>query len=229
MSSIAFGIPLQFEKAYTEGISGISIADIRYAKDMGYVIKHLGITRKTDDGVELRVHPALIHEDYLLASVDGVMNAVMVHGDAVGSTLYYGAGAGALPTGAAVVSDVIDVVRNMRGLDGSVPALAFSPDDLSDLPVLPIEEITSAYYLRIPAMDRAGVLADITGILASLSINIEGVIQEDPRKNQPVVPVIILTHEVKEKVMNEAISKIEALDAVEERVTRIRVAELEDQ
>lgn len=226
LSAIAFGIPLQFNKAYTEGISAIATEDIAYARELGYRIKHLGITRRAPEGIELRVHPALIDEDNLLADVDGVMNAVMVNGDAVGSTLYYGAGAGALPTGAAVVSDVVDVVRNMRGQAGIVPALAFEAESLSDVPVISIEDVCSAYYLRISAMDRAGVMADITRILGELEINIEALIQKDPKENPDVVPVIILTHQVRERTINEAIQRIEALQAVNEKVKMIRVADL---
>lgn len=229
LSSIAFGIPLQYEKAYTEGISDITTQDIRYAHELGYRIKHLGISRRTEAGIELRVHPTLIGEDNMLASVNGVMNAIEVNGDAVGTTLYYGPGAGAMPTAAAVVSDVVDVVRMMRGPDSSVPALAFEEDALSDIRVLDIEEINSAYYLRITAEDRVGVLADITEILGGLAINIEAIIQKEPRLNaqdDSVVPVIILTHEILEATMNRAIHSIEELDAVVNRVTRIRVAYL---
>ena len=235
LSSIAFGIPLQFEKAYTEGISEITIADIRNAEELGYRIKHLGLSAKTEEGIELRVHPALINEENLLANVNGVMNAVMVNGDAVGSTLYYGAGAGAMPTGAAVVSDVVDVVRNMRGLAGSVPALAFEADALSDTKILPIESVESAYYLRISVKDKAGVMADITEILGDLNINIEAIIQKDKgtnaqiREEDQLKTVIILTHKVKESVMLKAIGKIESLGAVAKKVTMIRVADLGDE
>ena len=227
LSSIAFGIPLQFECAYTEGISGITTQDISYARELGYRIKHLGITRRTEAGVELRVHPTLIGEDDMLANVNGVMNAVEVNGDAVGTTLYYGAGAGALPTASAVVADLIDIARQMHDPDNAVPALAFSEDFLSDARVLDIEEISGAYYLRITAEDRVGVLADITEILGRLEINIEAIIQKEPRPNgqdDSVVPVIILTHEVREATLNQALQAIEELQAVVNRVTRIRVA-----
>ena len=227
LSSIAFGIPLQFERAYTEGISGITTQDISYAHELGYRIKHLGITRRTEAGIELRVHPTLIGEDDMLANVNGVMNAVEVNGDAVGTTLYYGAGAGALPTASAVVADVMDIARQMHDPDSAVPALAFSEAFLSDARVLDIEEISGAYYLRITAEDRVGVLADITEILGRLEINIEAIIQKEPRPNgqdDSVVPVIILTHEVREATLNQALQAIEELQAVVNRVTRIRVA-----
>ncbi len=229
LASIAFGIPLQFEKAYTEGISGITIEDIRYADELGYRIKHLGIARKSDDGVELRVHPTLIADDKLIANVNGVMNAVMVQCDAVGPTMYYGAGAGALPTASAVVADVIDVARSISHPQDSVPALAFQEDSLSDLPVLPIEAVDSAYYLRVQAKDKAGVLSDITEILGDFEINIEAVIQKEPRvhDSEQVLSVIILTDEIREGTMNTAIANIEALDAVSGKVTRIRMDRLE--
>ncbi|MGA0934045.1 MAG: homoserine dehydrogenase [Pseudohongiellaceae bacterium] len=229
LAAIAFGIPLQFDKAYTEGISGITIEDIRYADELGYRIKHLGIARKTPDGIELRVHPTLIADDKLIANVNGVMNAVMVQSDAVGPTMYYGAGAGALPTASAVVADVIDVARGINSPENSVPALAFQQDSLSDLPVLPIEAVESAYYLRVMAHDKAGVLSDITEILGDCEINIEAVIQKEPRvhDSEQVLSVIILTDEIREGIMNDAIAKIEALEAVSGPVTRIRMDRLE--
>ena len=229
LASIAFGIPLQFDKAYTEGISDITIEDIRYADELGYRIKHLGIARKTDNGIELRVHPTLIAEDKLIANVNGVMNAVMVQSDAVGPTMYYGAGAGALPTASAVVADVIDVARSINSPENSVPALAFQDDSLSDIPVLPIEAITSSYYLRVQARDKAGVLSDITEILGDFDINIEAVIQKEPRVHdeEQVLSVIILTDEIRESIMNEAILKIENLDAVSGPVSHIRMDRLE--
>ena len=230
LASIAFGIPLQFEKAYTEGISNITIEDIRYAGELGYRIKHLGIARKSEKGIELRVHPTLISEDNLIANVNGVMNAVMVQGDAVGPTLFYGAGAGAQPTASAVVADVIDVARMITHPENSIPALAFQEDSLSDIPVLPISEIISEYYLRIMARDKAGVLADITEILGDFSINIEAVIQKEPRDHdaQQLLSVIILTDEIQESIMDEAIEKIQALEAVGGKVARIRMDKLED-
>ena len=230
LASIAFGIQLQFEKAYTEGISNITIEDIRYAGELGYRIKHLGIARKSEKGIELRVHPTLISEDNLIANVNGVMNAVMVQGDAVGPTLFYGAGAGAQPTASAVVADVIDMARMITHPENSIPALAFQEDSLSDIQVLPISEIISEYYLRIMARDKAGVLADITEILGDFSINIEAVIQKEPRDHdaQQLLSVIILTDEIQESIMDEAIEKIQALEAVGGKVARIRMDKLED-
>jgi len=229
LASIAFGIPLQFEKAYTEGITRITIEDIHYAEELGYRIKHLGIARHAEEGIELRVHPTLISEDKLIANVDGVMNAVLVQGNAVGPTLYYGAGAGALPTASAVVADIIDVVRIMGNPQDAVPALAFQDNSLSDIPVLSISEIESAYYLRIAAQDKAGVLSDITEILGDHSINIEAVIQKEPHNHdaEQILSVIILTHEIKEAVMDDAIRKIEDLEAVSGNVSRIRMDKLE--
>jgi len=229
LASIAFGIPLQFDKAYTEGISNITIEDIRYAEELGYRIKHLGIARKSDKGIELRVHPTLISEDNLIANVNGVMNAVMVQGDAVGPTMFYGAGAGAEPTASAVVADVIDIARIINNPEISIPALAFQEDCLSDISVLPICEIVSEYYLRIMARDKAGVLADITEILGDFSINIEAVIQKEPRVHdaEQVLSVIILTDEIKESTMDDAIDKIEALEAVGGKVARIRLGKME--
>ena len=230
LAAIAFGIPLQFDKAYTEGISNITIEDIRYAEELGYRIKHLGIARKSEQGIELRVHPTLISKDTLIANVNGVMNAVMVQGDAVGPTLYYGAGAGAQATASAVVADVIDVARMMSSPENSVPALGFRQDSLSDLSILPINEIISAYYLRVVAKDKAGVLSDITEILGDFNINIEAVIQKEPRVHdvEQNLSVVILTDEIKESVMNTAIEKIEALNAIGGKVARIRMDRLED-
>ncbi|MDR0780391.1 MAG: homoserine dehydrogenase [Pseudomonadales bacterium] len=230
LASIAFGIPLQFSKTYTEGISQLTQQDIRYADELGYRIKHLGISRRTPQGIELRVHPTFIDEDSLIANVNGVMNAVMVNGDAVGSTLYYGAGAGAAPTASAVVADIIDVARMISNPESGVPALAYQDDSLSDLPILPMAEVRSAYYLRITALDQVGVLSDITEILGDCAINIEAIIQKEPRGVDALsqrVPVIILTHEVQEKKMNDAIAQIEALPTVAERVMRVRVFRLD--
>ncbi|MEX2367379.1 MAG: homoserine dehydrogenase [Pseudohongiellaceae bacterium] len=231
LASIAFGIPLQFDKAYTEGIADISNEDIRYAGELGYHIKHLGISRITRAGIELRVHPTLISRENLLANVNGVMNAVMVNGDVVGSTLYYGAGAGAEPTASAVVADIVDVARMISSPQHSVPALAFQEESLSDIKVLPIEDVVSAYYLRISVQDKVGVLADITEILEQSEINIEAVIQKEPRAvkgAEKIVPVIILTHEIRERTMNQAIAAIESLEATVSKVARIRVDKLDD-
>jgi len=227
LASIAFGIPLQFDKVYTEGISHITREDVSYAEQLGYRIKHLGVARRTDHGVELRVHPTLIPCRRLIANVDGVMNAVLVKGDAVGPTLYYGAGAGAEPTASAVVADLVDVTRTLTAdPENRVPHLAFQPDALSDLRIHPVEDIETAYYLRLCAVDRPGVLADVTRILGGLGISIEAVIQKEPLEDQQQVAIILLTRRVQEKHMNAAILQIEALDSIEGRVTRIRLEHL---
>ncbi len=225
LASLAFGIPLQFDKTFTEGISKITAEDVNYAEELGYRIKHLGFTRKTADGVEMRVHPTMIPERRLIANVDGVMNAVLVKGDAVGPTLYYGAGAGAEPTASAVVADIVDVTRVMTAdPENRVPHLAFQPDKLNDENILPMDAIETAFYLRLSANDKPGVLADVTRILADKSISIEAILQKEA--DTATVPVIILTHVVKEGQMNEAIALIEALDSIEGSVTRIRVENL---
>ena len=227
LGSLAFGIPLQFERVYTEGISHITRDDVNYAEQLGYRIKHLGITRRTDAGVELRVHPTLIPDRRLIANVDGVMNAVLVNADAVGATLYYGAGAGSEPTASAVVADIVDVARTLTvDPENRVPHLAFQPDSLSDLPILSMDDVETAYYLRLCVLDKAGVMADITRILADSSISIEALIQKEPREGEQKVPVILLTHRVREQQMNEAIAKIESLDSVAGKVTRIRMEHL---
>jgi homoserine dehydrogenase len=224
LASIAFGIPLQFDKAYKEGITAIERQDVSYAGELGYNIKLLGITRKTSNGIELRVHPTLIPENRLIANVDGVMNAVLVKGDAVGPTLYYGAGAGAEPTASAVIADIIDVVRALTTDPGNrVPHLAFQPKSMSNIAILPMDEVQTGYYLRINAVDKPGVLSDITTILGDQQISIEAIIQKEPDDDATYVPVILLTQKVIEKNMNEAIRKIEALDSVSGKVRRIRV------
>lgn len=226
LSSLAFGVPLQFSKAYTEGISKITSEDVNYAEELGYRIKHLGITRRTADGIELRVHPTLIPEKRLIANVDGVMNAVLVDADAVGPTLYYGAGAGAEPTASAVIADLVDVVRTMTAdRDNRVPHLAFHPSTMSDLPMLPMSEVRTAYYLRMQAEDHPGVLADVTRILAQEGISIDSIIQQGTKEQQ--VPIIILTDQVQEKHMDAAIKAIEALPQISGDVTRIRVEALD--
>lgn len=230
LSAIAFGTALHLDKVYTEGISEITPEDIAFANELGYRIKHLGISAKTAHGIELRVHPALVAKQRLIARVDGVMNAVLLHGDAVGSSMYYGAGAGDAPTASAVVADVIDIVRRMGMLEEQVPALAFQTED-ADIRILPIEEIISAYYLRISVRDKVGVIAKITEILGENGISIDAMIQKDPDMtggNHEQIPVIIMTHEIQEEVMNKAIEQIEALDAVTDKLTRIRVADLQD-
>ena len=228
MAAIAFGIPMQFDKCYLEGISKLDGRDIRYAEELGYRVKLLGLTRRTEHGIELRVHPALIPERQLIANVNGVMNAVYVKGDAIGPTLYYGAGAGALPTASAVVADIVDVTRLLTAdPEHRVPHLAFQPNQLKDLPILPIEEITSSYYLRIGAADRAGVLANITRLLAENGISIEALIQKGSTSDSSA-EIVILTHRVKEKHVNAAIDAIEALDSVVGKVVRLRMEELND-
>ncbi len=227
LGSLAFGIPLQFQKTFTEGIGKIQSQDVAYAAELGYRIKHLGIARRTDRGIELRVHPTLIPQRRLLANVDGVMNAVLVQGDAVGPTLYYGAGAGALPTASAVVADIVDVARVLTtDAENRVPHLAFQPDELSDLPVLPMEAVETAYYLRISALDRPGVMAEIAGILGAEGISIEAIQQKEPQAGENHVPLILLTHRVLEAKMNRAIQGIEALESVLDRVVRIRMEPL---
>ncbi len=228
LSSIAFGIPLQFDKTYTEGITRIDRQDVAFASELGYRIKHLGIAHKTQKGIEMRVHPTLIPERRLIANVDGVMNAVLVKGDAVGPTLYYGAGAGAEPTASAVVADVVDVVRALTtDPENRVPHLAFQPDELSDLPILDMEAVETAYYLRMQVADKLGVMAEITRILADAEISIEAIQQKEPAEGDTQVSLIMLTHEVLERQMNLAIQRIEALGAVTGPVIRIRMEQLD--
>ena len=227
LASIAFGIPLQFDKAYTEGITKLTSADVTYAEALGYRIKHLGVARRTEKGIELRVHPTLIPADRLIANVNGVMNAVMVNGDAAGSTLFYGAGAGMEPTASSVIADLVDVVRALTtDPQNRVPHLAFQPDALSDHPILPIAECESAYYLRIQAKDHPGVLAQVASILSARGINIESVMQKEVEEHDGLVPMILLTHRVNEQRMSDAIAALEALDDVAGPVMRIRVEQL---
>jgi len=227
MSAIAFGIPMQLDKAYTEGISALTQEDIRYAEQLGYRIKLLGITRRTPEGIELRVHPTLIPARRLIANVEGVMNAILVKGDAVGATLYYGAGAGAEPTASAVVADLVDVTRmHTADPEHRVPHLAFQPDQLSDVPILPMAEVVTSYYLRMRVVDRPGVLADITRILADRGVSIDAMVQKEPSEGEDQVDIIMLTHETREKHINAAIVAIEALAVVSGKVTRIRLEEL---
>jgi homoserine dehydrogenase len=227
LSAIAFGVPMQFDRAYTEGITGLTGADVRYAEQLGYRIKLLGITKRKERGIELRVHPTLIPARRLIANVDGAMNAVLVKGDAVGPTLYYGAGAGAEPTASAVVADLVDVTRlHTADPQHRVPHLAFQPDHLSDLPVLSMDEVETACYLRLRAYDQLGVLADITRILADQGISIEAVLQKEPGEGEDQVDIILLTHLAMERAVNAAIASIEALESIAGRVTRIRLEEL---
>ena len=227
LSAIAFGIPMQFDRAYTEGISKLTREDVKYAEELGYRIKLLGIARRAEAGIELRVHPTLIPARRLIANVDGAMNAVLVKGDAVGPTLYYGAGAGAEPTASAVVADLVDVTRlHTADPHHRVPHLAFQPDRLAATPILPMDEVRTAYYLRLSAFDRPGVLADITRILADGDISIDAMVQKEPAEGEEQVDIILLTHVTVEKNVNAAISKIEALDTVVGQVMRIRLEEL---
>jgi len=227
MSAIAFGIPMQFDKCYKEGIARLTQADIRYAEQLGYRIKLLGITKRTEQGIELRVHPTLIPAKRLIANVEGVMNAVLVKGDAVGPTMYYGAGAGAEPTGSAVVADLVDITRlHTADPEHRVPHLAFQPDRMSSLKVLPMDEVVTSYYLRMQVADKPGVLADITRILADASISIDAMVQREPQEGEEQVDIIMLTHQAREKQVNAAIAKIEKLPVVTGKVTRIRLEEL---
>ena len=224
LASVAFGVPLQFDKAFTEGISGLSTEDINNATALGYRVKHLGIARRHANGIELRVHPTLIPQAQLLANVDGVMNAVLVDGDAVGQTLYYGPGAGSEATASAVIADLVDVARAV--LSDSpvlVPYLGVMPDKLLELPVLPITEIQSAYYLRLSAEDHPGVLAKVSSIMSDSGINIESVVQKDKERENEVIPLVMLTQTVQESQMIAAIAKIEALPEIKGSVVRIRV------
>ncbi|MBA1148165.1 homoserine dehydrogenase [Ectothiorhodospiraceae bacterium WFHF3C12] len=228
LASIAFGIPLQYDKVHVEGIGHVSREDVEYAQELGYRIKHLGIARRNENGIGLRVHPTLLPERQLLANVDGVMNAVMVKGDALGPTLYYGPGAGAEPTASAVVADLVDVVREFSlEPENRVPYLAFHSHALGDDPILPMDEVDTAYYLRLMASDQPGVLADVTRIVGDCGISIEAIIQKQPAPGAEEVPVILLTHRVKEWQMNQACERIQALDSVKGHLTRFRVENLE--
>jgi homoserine dehydrogenase len=223
LASAGFGVPLQFNKAYTEGISKITPYDIAHAEQLGYRIKHLGIARRREDGIELRVHPTLVPQSHLIAQVDGVLNAILVDGDAVGQTMYYGPGAGDEATGSAVVADIIDVARIVAsGSSLRVPFLGFAPEAMEDLPVLEMEDVQSAYYLRITAFDRPGVLAKIATILSDSGINIESIMQKEFEVKDGRIPVIILTHTVQERQMNGAIAELENLPDIDGQVVRIR-------
>ena len=227
MSAIAFGIPMQFDKAHVEGISKLQAEDIRYAEQLGYRIKLLGITKRKPDGVELRVHPTLIPAKRLIANVEGAMNAVLVKADAVGATLYYGKGAGAEPTASAVIADLVDVTRmHTADPENRVPHLAFQPDAVKAIPVLAMGEVETSYYFRMRVEDRPGVLADITRILADQQISIDAMIQREPAEGEEQTDIIMLTHLTREKNMEAAIRRIEALPVVKGRVVRLRLEEL---
>jgi homoserine dehydrogenase len=227
LSALAFGIPMQFGKAYTEGISKLTQADIGYAEELGYRIKLLGITRRAPRGIELRVHPTLVPARRLIANVEGVMNAILVKGDAVGATLYYGAGAGSQPTASAVVADLLDVTRLITAdPEHRVPHLAFQPDQLSATPILPMGEVETCYYLRMRVLDRPGVLARITRILADSKISIDAMVQKEPGEGEQRVDIVMLTHLALEKNVDKAIARIERLPTVVGKVTRIRLEAL---
>jgi len=227
MAAIAFGMPMKFDQAYTEGITKLQQKDIKYAEELGYRVKLLGITKRTVNGVELRVHPTLIPEKRLVANVNGAMNAVVVKGDAVGPTLYYGAGAGSEPTASSVVADLMDVARlSGTTVENRVPYLGFQADQLTDLAVLPISDINSAYYLRLRASDKPGVLASVTKILAERNISIDAMLQKEPAENESEADIVILTHVTLEKNMDTAIVEIEELPATVGKIVKIRMEEL---
>jgi homoserine dehydrogenase len=231
MSAIAFGIPVQFDKAYVEGITKLGAADIKYAEQLGYRIKLLGITKRTAQGIELRVHPSLVPSKRLIANVEGAMNAVVVQGDAVGTTLYYGKGAGSEPTASAVIADLVDITR-LHTADPlhRVPHLAFQPDAMSDLAVLPMSEVVTSYYLRLRVADEAGVLAQVTGLLANAGISIDAVLQREADEvggeGATSTDLIILTHDTREGTMNDVLAQMQALPSVLAPITRIRKEEL---
>ena len=228
LASLAFGIPLQFEAVYTEGISAVSTEDVVYANQLGYRIKHLGIARRSEKGVEMRVHPTLIPEKRLIANVDGVMNAVLVKGDKLGPSLYYGAGAGADPTASAVIADIIDVARSITtDPQNRVPHLAFQPDQIVELPIVGIDEVSTAYYIRMRVDDKPGVMADITRIMGESQISIEAILQKEPEAGVTRATIIMLTQKICEKQMNEALAGIGLLDSVHGEIHRIRVETLD--
>jgi homoserine dehydrogenase len=228
LASIAFGIPLQFDKVFTEGISAIDLQDVAYAEELGYRIKHLGIARRVVDGIELRVHPTLIPATRLIANVDGVKNAVLVEGDAVGPTLYYGAGAGGEPTASAIIADIVDVARSFESAnENKVAPLGIANDALTNDAILPIEQVSTEFYLRIQVLDKPGVLSKVTQVLSDSGISIEAVIQKEPKNGAPSVPLILLTNEIIEQCLLSAITAIEALDAVVGKVVKLRVENLD--
>jgi homoserine dehydrogenase len=227
MSAIAFGVPMQFAQAHVEGITQLSAVDIKYAEQLGYRIKLLGITKKNPNGIELRVHPTLVPTKRLLANVEGAMNAVQVHGDAVGTTLYYGKGAGSEPTASAVIADLVDVTRlQTADPENRVPHLAFQPDAVQNIPILPMAEVTTSYYLRLAVADQAGVLAEITRILAAHGVSIDALLQKEAAEGESQTDLVILTHETKEKNMMAAITEMQALKTVLGEIIKIRLENL---
>ena len=227
MSAIAFGVPMQFSQAHVEGITQLSAVDIKYAEQLGYRIKLLGITKKNPNGIELRVHPTLVPTKRLLANVEGAMNAVQVHGDAVGTTLYYGKGAGSEPTASAVIADLVDVTRlQTADPENRVPHLAFQPDAVQNIPILPMAEVTTSYYLRLAVADQAGVLAEITRILAAHGVSIDALLQKEAAEGESQTDLVILTHETKEKNMMAAITEMQALKTVLGEIIKIRLESL---
>jgi len=227
MSAIAFGIPVQFDKAHVEGITQLQAADIKYAEQLGYRIKLLGLTRRRENGIELRVHPTLVPANRLIANVEGAMNAVVVQGDAVGTTLYYGKGAGSEPTASAVIADLVDITRlHTADPDHRVPHLAFQPDAMNDTPILPMEQVLTSFYLRLIVADEAGVLSRITTILAEHDISIDAVLQRESAEGEKQTDLIILTHETVEGRMNKALAQMQALPTVLAPIVRLRKEEL---
>ena len=228
LASLAFGMPLQFDAVYTEGITELSTQDVGYALELGYIIKHLGIAKQTDEGVELRVHPTLIPDDLLLADVDGIKNAILVEGSAVGPTLYYGAGAGAQPTASAVVADLIDLARDVGvGVSARLPALGVALADLRSLPIIPIEKVKTPWYLRMEVEDKPGVLSRVASIFSEQGISIEALIQRAPGQGQTLVSLIVLTNKAPQDSVDIAVCEIEALETINGKVTRIRVEALD--
>ena len=228
LASLAFGMPLQFDAVYTEGITELTTQDVGYALELGYIIKHLGIAKQTDEGVELRVHPTLIPDDLLLADVDGIKNAILVEGSAVGPTLYYGAGAGARPTASAVVADLIDLARDVGvGVSARLPALGVALADLRSLPIIPIEKVKTPWYLRMEVEDKPGVLSRVASIFSEQGISIEALIQRAPGQGQTLVSLIVLTNKAPQDSVDIAVCEIEALETINGKVTRIRVEALD--
>ena len=228
LASLAFGMPLQFDAVYTEGITELTTQDVGYALELGYIIKHLGIAKQTDEGVELRVHPTLIPDDLLLADVDGVKNAILVEGSAVGPTLYYGAGAGARPTASAVVADLIDLARDAGvAVSARLPPLGVAVADLRNLPIIPIEKVKTPWYLRMEVADKPGVLSRVASIFSEQGISIEALIQRAPGEGQTLVSLIVLTNKAPQGSVDIAVCEIEALETISGKVTRIRVEALD--